>query len=283
MRSDFDEDGKKDYNMQSEHACMAIAQGGLTGRGPGNSIQRNILPHAYSDFIYAILIEEYGFGGGVLVMILYLVILFRSVKIGQSVLKYSQDNPRGQPNLFPALLAYGLGITITAQALIHMGVNTGAFPVTGQTLPLISLGGTSLLFTSATLGIILNVAYTFSPEYLEKTEMDFYGEDSTEEYEEEEYAGDDYESKEYEEIKNDTRYREMEEELEDDINRDELRDRYYGKNFKPRSKPRTPVYIFKPEDLSNELLIDQIEAIPTARRTREQLLKLKEFTQHSTL
>ena len=120
MRSDFDEDGKKDYNMQSEHACMAIAQGGLTGRGPGNSIQRNILPHAYSDFIYAILIEEYGFGGGVLVMILYLVILFRSVKIGQSVLKYSQDNPRGQPNLFPALLAYGLGITINEQALIHM-------------------------------------------------------------------------------------------------------------------------------------------------------------------
>lgn len=76
---------------------------------------------------------------------------------------------------------------------------------------------------------------------------------------------------------------EMEEELEEDINRDELRNRYYGKNFKPRSKPRTPVYIFKPEDLNNELLIDQIEAIPTARRTREQLLKLKEFTQHSTL
>lgn len=166
--SDGNEEAKKGYSMQSNHACMAIAQGGLTGRGPGNSVQRNMLPHAYSDFIYAILIEEYSFFGGLLVLVFYLVILYRVVRVGQNSLKSDHLNPRGAPELFPALLAIGLGVSIVSQALFHMGVNTGALPVTGQTLPLISLGGTSLLFTSAALGIILNVAYTFSPEYQEK-------------------------------------------------------------------------------------------------------------------
>ena len=169
---DSNEERKKDYSMQADHARMAIAQGGLTGRGPGNSIQRNMLPHAYSDFIYAILIEEYSFFGGLIVMILYLIILYRSVRICQNALKIEHLNPRGQPNIFPALLVFGLGLSITLQALFHMGVNTGALPVTGQTLPLISLGGTSLLFTSAALGIMLNVAYTVSPERQKRESMD---------------------------------------------------------------------------------------------------------------
>ena len=169
-KRDANEEGKKDYNMQSDHACMAIAQGGLTGRGPGNSIQRNMLPHAYSDFIFAILIEEYGILGALLILACYMIILYRSVKIGLNALKSAHLNPRGAPELFPTLLVFGLGISITLQTLIHMGVNTGALPVTGQTLPLVSLGGTSMLFISAALGIILNVAFTFSSEYQEQNE-----------------------------------------------------------------------------------------------------------------
>lgn len=103
-------------------------------------------------------------GGGCFIFLLYAVILFRVGVISRKTLKTDHLNPRGRPDIFPALLVFGLGLSVVLQALFHMGVNVGALPVTGQTLPLISMGGTSLWFTSAALGIILNVAYSFSPE-----------------------------------------------------------------------------------------------------------------------
>lgn len=161
---DGNNDEQKNYNYQSEQARIAVAQGGLLGCGPGNSVQRNFLPHAYSDFIYAIIIEEYGLGGGGFILLLYAVILFRAGVISRKCIKTSHLNPRGAPEIFPALLVVGLGLSIVLQAMFHMGVNVGALPVTGQTLPLVSMGGTSLWFTSAAFGIILGVAHSFSPE-----------------------------------------------------------------------------------------------------------------------
>lgn len=155
---------QQNYNYQSEQAKIAVAKGGLVGCGPGNSVQRNFLPHAYSDFIYAIIIEEYGLWGGAFVLLLYAIILFRTGVIGRKCLKYEVVNPRGAPAIFPTLTVVGLGLSIGLQALFHMGVNVGALPVTGQTLPLVSMGGTSLWFTSAAFGIMLSIAYSFSPE-----------------------------------------------------------------------------------------------------------------------
>lgn len=152
------------YSYQSVQARIAVARGGLMGSGPGNSTQRNFLPHPYSDFIYAIVIEEYGLGGGAFIMLLYVVVLFRVGVVGRKSMKNEQLNARGMPDIFPALLTTGLGLTIVMQAMINMGVCVGLLPVTGQTLPLVSMGGTSLLFTSAAFGIILSVAHTFSPE-----------------------------------------------------------------------------------------------------------------------
>lgn len=154
----------KNYNYQSDQAHIAVAKGGMTGCGPGNSTQRNFLPHPYSDFIYAIIIEEYGLMGGFVILFLYSVILFRVGVIARRIMKAGQVNPRGGPEIFPALMVFGLGFSIVLQALFHMGVNVGALPVTGQTLPLVSMGGTSLWFVCASLGIILNTAYSFSPE-----------------------------------------------------------------------------------------------------------------------
>lgn len=156
-----DSDG---YSYQSVQARIAVARGGLMGNGPGNSTQRNFLPHPYSDFIYAIVIEEYGLGGGGFIMLLYAVILFRVGVISRKSLKGAELNARGMPDIFPALLVTGLGLTIVIQAMINMGVCVGVLPVTGQTLPLVSMGGTSLWFTSASFGIILSIAHTFSPE-----------------------------------------------------------------------------------------------------------------------
>lgn len=153
-----------DYSYQSDQAKIAVARGGIMGSGPGNSTQRNFLPFPYSDFIYAIVIEEYGLGGGGFIMLLYIVILFRVGVIGRKSMKGGRLNARGMPDIFPALLSAGLGLTIVLQAMINMGVCVGLLPVTGQTLPLISMGGTSLLFTSASFGIILSVARAFSPE-----------------------------------------------------------------------------------------------------------------------
>jgi len=133
-------------NYQTEQANIAIATGGLLGKGAGKSTQRNVLPHPYSDFVYAIIIEEYGFLGGLTVLILYLVLLFR-VAVIVTVSK-----------TFGALLATGLASMLVVQALVNMGVTVGVLPVTGLPLPMISMGGTSIIFTGIMLGIILSVS-----------------------------------------------------------------------------------------------------------------------------
>ena len=143
----------EEESYQAKQAKIAVAKGGLFGVGPGNSVQRNFLPHPYSDFIFAIIIEEYGLIGGGVILLLFLIILYR---IGVIVRRCTRT--------FPALLAAGLGIMIVLQALINMGVCVGFFPVTGQPLPLVSMGGTSLLFTSMAFGMILSVANTFTEE-----------------------------------------------------------------------------------------------------------------------
>jgi len=149
--SEFFGGGQKEgYSYQSEQAKIAVAKGGILGVGPGNSEQRNFLPHPYSDFIFAIIIEEYGMIGGGVILLLYLTVLFR---IGVIVRKCTRT--------FPALLVTGLGLSIVFQAFVNMGVCVGVFPVTGQPLPLVSMGGTSLLFTSAAFGMILSVSHTF--------------------------------------------------------------------------------------------------------------------------
>ncbi|MDP4252459.1 MAG: FtsW/RodA/SpoVE family cell cycle protein [Bacteroidota bacterium] len=136
-----------DDNYQTDQAKIAIARGGLLGLGPGNSQQRNFLPHPYSDFIYAIIIEEYGLVGGALIAFIYLVFLLRSIRIF-----------RRCPFAFGAFLALGLSFTLVIQALANMAVNVNLFPVTGVTLPLVSMGGSSFLFTCLAIGIILSVA-----------------------------------------------------------------------------------------------------------------------------
>lgn len=143
----------KDDSYQSDQAKIAVARGGLFKIAPGTSVQRNFLPHPYSDFIFAIIVEEYGLGGAGVVMLLYLIILYR---VGVVVRRCTR--------MFPAMLVTGLGLCIVLQALINMGVCVGLFPVTGQPLPLVSMGGTSLLFTSAAFGMILSVSHTFSEE-----------------------------------------------------------------------------------------------------------------------
>ncbi len=135
-----------DGSPQTVQAHIAIAKGGLWGNGPGKSTQRNFLPQAYSDYVFAIIIEEYGLIGGGFVMLLYLVLLMRAV----SIVTVSKT--------FGALLAAGLAFLLVLQALVNMGVAVGLLPITGLTLPLISMGGTSILFSSITLGIILSVS-----------------------------------------------------------------------------------------------------------------------------
>jgi len=137
----------KDENYQINQSKIAIAKGGLLGLGPGNSEQRNFLPHPYSDFIFAIIIEEYGLLGGAFIMFVYLVFLFRSIRIFRKC-----------PYAFGAFLALGLSFTLVIQALINMAVAVNLFPVTGVTLPLVSMGGSSFLFTCLSIGIILSVA-----------------------------------------------------------------------------------------------------------------------------
>ena len=134
-------------NYQVEQAQIAIATGGVLGKGPGNSTQRNFLPHPYSDFIYAIIIEEYGLAGGVIILFLYLLLLARGVRIVNK-----------NPKAFASLLAVGCSFSLVFQALINMAVAVHIFPVTGQTLPLVSMGGTSIWFTSIAIGILLSVS-----------------------------------------------------------------------------------------------------------------------------
>src|SRR3954462_937405 len=141
------QDVDRDDNYQVNQAKIAIAKGGVLRLGPGNSEQRNFLPHPYSDFIYAIIIEEYGFVGGAFIIFIYLVFLFRSISLFRKC-----------PYAFGAFLALGLSFTLVIQALVNMAVNVNLFPVTGVTLPLVSMGGSSFLFTCVAIGIILSVA-----------------------------------------------------------------------------------------------------------------------------
>ncbi len=145
--------GDEDDNYQATHSKIAIATGGLFGKGPGNSAERNFLPHPYSDYIYSIIIEEYGLAGGAFILFLYLIILFRGVRIATK-----SDKP------FAALLAVGCCFSLIFQGMINMAVAVGVFPVTGQPLPLLSMGGTSLWFTSIALGIMLSVSRTTTQE-----------------------------------------------------------------------------------------------------------------------
>ena len=139
------EDTEADY--QIEKAKIAIATGGIRGVGPGKSMQKNFLPQSSSDFIFAIIIEEYGLIGGFVIMILYLWLLFRIVIVAQK-----------SDTIFGKLLVLGVGLPIVFQALINMAVAVELFPVTGQTLPLISSGGTSIWMTCLAIGIILSVS-----------------------------------------------------------------------------------------------------------------------------
>jgi cell division protein FtsW len=139
------EDSEADY--QIEKAKIAIASGGIQGVGPGKSIQKNFLPQSSSDFIFAIIIEEYGLIGGLSLIILYMWFLFRIVIVAQKA-----------DTMFGKLLVLGVGLPIVFQAMINMGVAVELFPVTGQTLPLISSGGTSIWMTCLAIGIILSVS-----------------------------------------------------------------------------------------------------------------------------
>lgn len=140
-----DRDTEEDY--QIEKAKIAIATGSIYGLGPGKSVQKNFLPQSSSDFIFAIIIEEYGLLGGLFLLILYLLLLFRIVVVAQKA-----------ETFFAKLLTIGVGLPIIFQALINMGVAVELFPVTGQTLPLISSGGTSIWVTCLGIGIILSVS-----------------------------------------------------------------------------------------------------------------------------
>ncbi|RWZ90379.1 MAG: cell division protein FtsW [Hydrotalea sp. AMD] len=145
---DFIYSNNAEVPYQVQQAKIAIANGGvLLGLGPGNSRQRNYLPQAYNDFIYAIIIEEYGLLGGGFVIFIYLLFLFRCISIF-----------RRCPYAFGAFLALALSFTLVIQAMANMAVNVNMVPVTGVTLPLISMGGSSFLFTCASIGIILSVA-----------------------------------------------------------------------------------------------------------------------------
>ncbi|WP_202913756.1 FtsW/RodA/SpoVE family cell cycle protein [Pararcticibacter amylolyticus] len=136
-----------DKSFQANQSKIAIATGGFLGKGPGNSTQRNFLPHPYSDFVYALIIEEYGLMGGIVLVIIYLVFLYRCILIVTA-----------SPKAFGALLAAGLSFSLTIQAFANMAVAVGLGPVTGVPLPLVSMGGTSILFTSVAFGIILSVS-----------------------------------------------------------------------------------------------------------------------------
>lgn len=140
-----DDDNEKLY--QINQAKIAVANGGWLGKGPGNSTARNFLPHSYSDFIYAIIIEEYGLLGGAAMLCIYLLFLYRCIRIYKKC-----------PYAFGAFLALALSFTLVIQAIANMGVNVNLFPNTGVTLPLVSMGGSSFLFTCLSIGIILSVS-----------------------------------------------------------------------------------------------------------------------------
>ena len=142
-----------DKHMQRTYADIAVASGSVFGKGPGKSEQRNFLPHPYSDFIYAIIIEEYGLVGGLIVLMLYIILFTRVLRI---CIK--------RPLTFGALMAFGLGFLIIVQAMVNMGVSIGLLPVTGQPLPFVSMGGTSIMATGLIIGMILSVTRSIEDE-----------------------------------------------------------------------------------------------------------------------
>lgn len=138
---------KTEELYQVKQSKIAIATGGLIGKMPGNSTQRNFLPQPYNDYVYSIIVEEYGILGGITIIFLYMILFFRSIKIARKCeLK------------FGSYLVFGISFLMVLQALINMGVAVDLLPVTGQTLPFLSMGGTSLWFTCIGLGIILSVS-----------------------------------------------------------------------------------------------------------------------------
>lgn len=139
--------GDKTKNLQSEYARMAIATGRITGSGPGNNPYRYLLPQGSSDFIFSMIAGEWGFMGSSLIVLMYLVLMFRSVRIAL-----------GSPTAFPLFLAIGIGLMITVQAFINMMVGATLLPVTGQPLPLVSMGGTGTIFTCVALGMLLSIS-----------------------------------------------------------------------------------------------------------------------------
>lgn len=151
----------KDADYQIIKAKTAIASGGITGLGPGKSVQKNFLPQSSSDFIYAIIVEEFGLLGALIVMVVYLLLLFRLVVVAHK-----------SSSMFAKLLVIGVGLPVVFQALVNMAVAVELFPVTGQTLPLISSGGTSIWMTCLALGIVLSVSAKREVEKNEQQAMD---------------------------------------------------------------------------------------------------------------
>jgi cell division protein FtsW len=139
--------GGSEDNYQTEQAKIAIANGGFFGKMPGNSIQKDLLPNPFNDFIFAIIIEEYGAIGATIIVLMYLILLYRGIRIAIKA-----------PGNFGALLAIGVTLSLVIQAFANMAVAVNLVPVTGQPLPLVSMGGTSIWFTSIAIGIILSVS-----------------------------------------------------------------------------------------------------------------------------
>ena len=150
-----------DGQFQVQQSKIAIAEGGMLGLGPGNSIQRNLLPYAYADFIYAIICEEYGFVGGGVILFMYLWLLFRAVGLVTR-----------SPKTFGAMLAIGLTLNIVITAFANIAVSVQLVPATGLTLPMISMGGTSFLFTCLSFGIILSVSRFVEQAHEEKKQLE---------------------------------------------------------------------------------------------------------------
>ena len=147
----------EENNYQVEQSKIAIASGGIFGKFPGNSTQRNFLPHPYSDFIFAIIVEEYGLVGSIFIVLLFLIFFFRVIRIATKI--------KGK---FGTFITFGIGFSLIFQAMINMAVAVNILPVTGQTLPLVSMGGTSIWFTCISVGIILSV----SREVQEETDIE---------------------------------------------------------------------------------------------------------------
>lgn len=147
----------KDVSYQVKQANIAIAKGGWLPKGPGNSAQKNFLPNAFSDYVFAIVVEEWSIWGGIFLIFLYLALLFRVIVL---VMK--------SPYTFGALLALGLGLSIVIQAFFNIGVTIGVLPATGVTLPLVSMGGSSIIFIAMALGIILSISRSVQEDELGK-------------------------------------------------------------------------------------------------------------------